>query len=146
MAEKNMLIGEFQAKLGEKNRTALPKRLREELEGEIIATRGYEGCLILVDKSKWKALIKLIEVKPLTNQDVRNTKRFLVGGAVEIDLDSQSRFVIPETLKEYAELNADLVFVGIQNWIEIWDAKNWQEKINLISKDAADIADRLSEI
>lgn len=141
-----MLIGEYRAKLGEKNRTALPKDLKSGLGEELIITRGYEGCLIIIDKEKWKKLIKLIEVRPLTNQDVRNTKRFLIGGASEIQLDSQSRFVIPLELKEYAELRQDLIFVALLDWIEIWNWETWKKKIEQISKNAADIADRLSEI
>jgi MraZ protein len=141
-----MLIGEYKAKLGDKNRTALPKKLRDELKGEIIITRGYEGCLILLDKEKWQKLIKLVEVKPLTNQDVRNTKRFLIGGANEVELDFQARFVIPEQLKEYAHLENEITFIGIIDWIEIWSEAKWNKKINNISENAADIADRLSEI
>jgi len=59
-----MLIGEYRAKLGQKNRTALPKVLKQGLGEELIITRGYEGCLIMVDKAKWNKLIKLIEVRP----------------------------------------------------------------------------------
>ncbi len=139
-----MLIGEYKTKLQEKNRTALPKKHRESLNGELIITRGYDGCLIIIDKDRWRKLIEMIEVRPLTNQDVRDTKRFLVGGAMEIDVDAQGRFVMPEILIEYADLKEDLVFVGIENWLEVWDYKKWIEKINQLAKDAADIAERLS--
>lgn len=141
-----MLIGEFRAKLGEKNRTALPRNIKEELGKELIITRGYEGCLIIVDQKKWQKLIKMIEIKPLTNLDVRNTKRFLVGGASEVKMDSQSRFVIPESLIKYAHLENEIVFVAIQDWIELWNAEDWQTKIDQISKESADIAERLSEM
>ncbi len=129
-----------------KNRIALPKNLKEQLNKELVITRGYEGCLILVDVDKWRKLIKLVEKKPLTNQDVRNTKRFLVGGANLINLDSQGRFVIPAMLVDYGKLKENVVFVGIENWIEIWNEDIWKAKIDEITKTASDIADRLSEI
>lgn len=141
-----MLIGEYKTKLQEKNRTAIPKRFRDELEGQLIITRGYEGCLIVLDKSRWEKLIRLIETRPLTNQDVRNTKRFLVGGAAEIEFDKQGRFVLPDVLVEYAHFENELVFVGIENWLEVWDLEMWQTKIEQITESAADIADRLSSI
>lgn len=149
-----MLIGEYKTKLGEKNRTAIPKKLRDELfidGGEVdnsiaIVTRGYEGCLIIIDQTRWMKLLEVIEKKPLINQDIRNTKRFLIGGAAEVEVDMQGRFVIPENLIEYAHLENELVFVGIQDWIEIWDYSNWVTRINQITESAADIADRLSEI
>lgn len=139
-----MLIGEFKTRLQEKNRTAMPKKFRDELQEELIITRGYEGCLIIVDKTRWRDLIKIIEIRPLTNQDVRNTKRFLIGGAAEIEYDSQGRFVIPDTLVEYAHLENELIFVGIEDWLELWNFESWIERINKISESAADIADRLS--
>ena len=141
-----MLIGEYRAKLGLKNRTAFPKALRQELGEELIITRGYEGCLIIVDKAKWSKLIKLVEIRPLTNLDVRNTKRFLIGGASEIQLDSQARFVIPESLIKYAHLENEIMFVGILDWIELWDNGTWEKRIDQITKESADIADRLSNI
>lgn len=141
-----MLIGEYKAKLQEKNRVALPKKFRDEFEGNLIITRGYEGCLIVIDSNRWKELIRLVEIRPLTNQDVRNTKRFLVGGAAEIDFDKQGRFVLPDTLVEYAHLENELMFVGVENWLEVWDLEEWNAKIQQISESAADIADRLSSI
>ncbi|MBN1332008.1 division/cell wall cluster transcriptional repressor MraZ [Candidatus Dojkabacteria bacterium] len=141
-----MLIGEYSSKLGEKNRTALPKEFREQFKGELMITRGYEGCLIIVDKSRWQELIKTIEIRPFTNTDARNTKRFLIGGAREIILDAQGRFVMPEQLKNYAKLITDLIFVGIQDFVEIWDEAKWNQKIAEIAKNAADIGDRLSEL
>lgn len=141
-----MLIGEHKARIGEKNRTALPKVFRKELDEKLIITRGYEGCLIIVDKTRWKRLIEIIEQRPLTNLDVRNTKRFLVGGAQEIRIDAQGRFVINDNLIDYAHLEKELIFVGIQDWVELWDLDSWNQKIAQISKSAADIADRLSNI
>ena len=141
-----MLIGEYKAKLGDKNRTALPKNFRKQLNNKLIITRGYDGCLIVVDDDKWKKLIKLVEKRPLTNQDVRNTKRFLIGGASLVDLDKQGRFIIPEALISYAGLKETLVFVGIQDWIEIWDEEIWNKKIDNIAKNASDIGDRLSQL
>ena len=141
-----MLVGEYSSKLGEKNRTALPKEFRDQFSAELMVTRGYEGCLIIVDKKRWQKLVEVIEVRPFLNTDARNTKRFLVGGAREISLDKQGRFVMPDQLKEYASLSDQLIFVGIQDFVEIWDEGKWSEKITEIAKNAADIGDRLSEL
>ncbi|MBD3280167.1 division/cell wall cluster transcriptional repressor MraZ [Candidatus Dojkabacteria bacterium] len=141
-----VLTGEYSSKLGEKNRTALPKEFRDQFSLELMVTRGYEGCLIIVDKKRWQNLVKTIEIRPFLNIDARNTKRFLVGGAREITLDKQGRFVMPEQLKEYAKLSDKLIFVGIQDFVEIWDEDKWNEKIAEIAKNAADIGDRLSDL
>lgn len=139
-----MLIGEYASPLGEKNRVALPKKLRDELNGSCILTRGYEGCLLLLDAKRWTNLIDQINQKPLLQLNVRDTKRFLLGGASDINLDQQGRFVIPEALIQYAQLGQSLVFLGVGEWVEIWSAERWQMKLDYLAANSADIADRLA--
>jgi MraZ protein len=141
-----MLIGEFASPLGDKNRVALPKKLRDELQTELIITRGYEACLLVVDYQRWQALTAEINKHPLLNLSVRDTKRFLLGGAFELTLDAQGRFVIPEGLITYAGIDKEVVFIGVGEWIEIWDMQRWQAKLKDLSQNSADIADRLSSI
>jgi MraZ protein len=139
-----MLIGEYSIQIGDKNRVALPKKLRDELKGEIIMTRGYEKCLIMVDKVRWMDLISEINKNPLLNLNVRDTKRYLIGGAVEVEYDNQGRFVIPESLKEFSEIRDKVTFIGVGEWIEIWDESKWINKLKDLSENVSDIADRLS--
>ena len=140
-----MLIGEFASPLGEKNRVALPKKLRDELQSELMITRGYEECLLIVDLQRWQDLVAEVNKRPLLNLSVRDTKRFLLGGAYNITLDSQGRFVIPEGLMEYGHIQQDVIFIGVGEWVEIWDKSRWQAKLADLSRNSADIADRLSE-
>jgi MraZ protein len=139
-----MFIGEYATQLGEKNRLAIPKKLRDEINGGVILTRGYENCLIMVDTSRWETLIKEINTRPLLSMNVRDTKRYIIGGAVEIEHDTQGRFVLPESLKEFGNINEKIIFLGVGEWIEIWDEDRWKNKLNELSKNVSDIAERLS--
>ena len=139
-----MLIGEYYSKIGDKNRTALPKNLRDDLEGSIYITRGYEKALIILDEARWQRLLQIVETRPFLNRTVRDTKRFLAGGARKLDLDAQGRFIIPENLIEYGNIKKDLVFVGIVDWIELWDLDMWKIKINDLSENSAEIAEKLA--
>ncbi len=141
-----MLIGEYSSPLGEKNRLALPKRLRDELNDQLVITRGYERCLILVDQARWQALITDINSRPLLNLTVRDTKRYLLGGAQTLELDKQGRFVLPESLLEFAHIGTEVTFVAVGEWIEIWDKEKWQAKLNYLSEHAADVADKLASL
>lgn len=139
-----MLIGEFSTVLGDKNRIAIPKRLRDRLNGKIFVTRGYEKCLILIDESRWESLIQEVNKKPLLHMSVRDTKRYLLGGAVEVEYDSQGRFVMPESLKKFATIDSKVTFLGLNEWIEIWAEEKWLEKLQNLSTHAGEIAERLS--
>lgn len=140
-----MLIGEFEGKLTDKNRLAIPSKIRNELKDDLILSRGYEGCLILLDQKRWKSLIDLVSRKPLLQLNTRDTKRYLIGGAYELELDSQRRFVLPQSLKNFAEITEDLIFLAIMDWVEIWSKERWERKLLELTKSASDIADKLME-
>lgn len=138
-----MLIGEYSVQIGEKNRIAIPKRLRDNLEGKLFLTRGYENCLILVDENRWNKLISEINKNPLLSLNVRDTKRFILGGAVELEPDSQGRIVISDALKEFSSIEQKVIFLGVGEWAEVWSEQRWKDKLNILSKNVSDLAERL---
>ena len=141
-----MLIGEYKSKVGEKKRVSLPKKFREELGSNLILTRGYEQALIVVNEKLWKKVATEVIDGSFINKDIRDTSRFLVGGAKEISTDMQGRFVIPESLFEYAQLKEDVVFIGLINWIEIWDKERWQERLEYLKEHGDEIAQEISKM
>ena len=90
-----MIIGEYQQKLGDKNRIAFPKKFREELGNRLIMTKGYEGCLVIMSPAQWEEMVSDAVSGPFVSGLVRDTSRFLLASATEIELDSQGRFVVP---------------------------------------------------
>ena len=141
-----MLIGEHVYKVGDKNRVALPKDFREEIGSIIVVTRGYEGCLVVVSPSQWEGLIAEAASGPFVSGPVRDTSRFLLGGAAEIELDEQGRFVLPKSLVDYAGIGNEVCFLGLGRWIEIWDKSSWEERKGFLSKEAGGIAEKLSSL
>lgn len=141
-----MYLGEYISPVGEKNRVALPKRLREAMRGEkLFLTRGYEGSLMLLEHADWQRLQALLDKSPMLNMSLRDTKRFLLGGAVDLVLDNQGRFVVPESLIQYAQIGDSITFIGVGDWIEIWSSNSWQEKLQGLKQNAAEIADKLEQ-
>lgn len=141
-----MLLGEYRTKLGEKNRTAVPKKFRDEIGSRCIVTQGYERCLVLVSLKQWEDLLQGFDTLPFTNNTLRDTARFLIGGAVEIEMDSQGRFVLPQNLREYARMSEEIVFLGLNRWAEIWGREAWSERKEYLFENSALIAQKLHEI
>ena len=141
-----MLIGEYTGKIGDKKRVSLPSKFREELGEEIILTRGYEDALIVVNKKLWKTIASDVMNGSFIDKNIRDTSRFLVGGAKEIELDTQGRFVIPQTLFEHADLDEEVVFIGLVNWIEIWNKEKWQERLDYLKENSDKIAKEISKM
>ncbi|MEP7103554.1 MAG: division/cell wall cluster transcriptional repressor MraZ [Candidatus Dojkabacteria bacterium] len=138
-----MLIGEYSVQIGEKNRIAIPKKLREKLDGRLFLTRGYENCLILVDETRWTKLIEEINKKPLLSLSVRDTKRFILGGSIELEPDSQGRIVLPDSLKEFSAIDQKIIFLGVGEWAEVWAEERWKEKLNILKDNVSDLAETL---
>lgn len=88
----SMIIGEYRSKIAEKKRVSLPKKFRDELGDEIILTRGYEDSLIIVNKDMWSRVAQEVIDGSFINKNIRDTSRFLVGGATEITIDKQGGF------------------------------------------------------
>lgn len=141
-----MLIGEYSTKLGEKNRVAVPKKFRNEMGNNLIIAKGYEGCLIVVTNEQWKEVTEGMLNAPYTREAARDTARFIVGSASEVDTDKQGRFVLPSNLKEYAELGKEVVFVGLMNRVEVWDAKQWKARSDYLAKNSSLIAEKLESL
>ncbi|KKQ43306.1 MAG: Protein mraZ [Microgenomates group bacterium GW2011_GWC1_37_8] len=123
-----MLIGQYTSKLTDGSRISVPKKFREELGEEMILAKWYEGCLVLVSRQNWQDLIKRLtgEGRIITSP-VRDIDRFIFGSAFEVDLDAQGRFVLPESLIEYATVGSEAVFIGLGDRVEIWSREKWLE-------------------
>jgi MraZ protein len=141
-----MLIGEYTGKVGNKKRVSLPTKFREELGENIILTRGYEDALIIVNKKLWQNIASEVINGSFIDKNIRDTSRFLVGGAKEVELDAQGRFVIPTPLFEHAGLKDEVVFIGLANWIEIWDKEKWEERVEYLKENSDKIAKEISKM
>ena len=138
-----MLLGEITYKVGQKHRLALPKKFRTILGDALILTRGYEGCLLLASVSLWEPLLKTVIERPFIDAGARATTRFLLGGASEVQTDGQGRFIVPASLYEYAGFVDEVVFVGLERWVEIWQKERWLAQLALISQNSTLLGQRL---
>ncbi len=141
-----MIIGEYKSKVGEKKRVSLPKKFRDELGEEIILTRGYEDTLILVNKGMWERIAKEVIDGSFINKNIRDTSRFLIGGATQLSIDMQGRFIIPDSLFEHAGLSNEIVFIGLINWIEVWDKDKWDKRVEYLKTHGDEIAQEINKI
>lgn len=139
-----MLIGQFEGRVGEKYQVSFPKRFREILGDKLIITKGFENYLIIVSENNWKTLLEGTEGKPFTHRSSRELQRFLLGNATEVTLDAKGRFVIPEFLRKFADITDDILYAGIERFVEMWDKKHWEEQQQKLSENISFIAEKLT--
>lgn len=143
-----MFQGQHIVKVGSSFRVAFPISFREKLGEKIIITYGFEGSLIATSESNWDSLYKKeIEGKSFLLPEVRDIRRFFLGGISSLDFDKQGRFIIPEYLREYADITlaTEVSFVWQKEYIEIWSMEIWKERQKNVLKNISIIAENLSK-
>lgn len=142
----NLLIGEYEHTLDEKKRISLPKHFREGLGKRVVVTRGLDNCLFVYSRDSWGKIAEKLQSLSFVNADTRGFNRFMLSGAAEVDVDNVGRILIPEHQKAFAGLKKRVVFTGVSDRVEIWDADRWFRYKKLIDKNAERMAKKLGEI
>ena len=80
------------------------------------------------------------------NKDDRLFKRYFFGSASEGSFDKQGIGLVPPSLRKAAHLEKDVVLVGVQDRVEIWDKALWEERSQVSEEDLDAIAERMESI
>ena len=121
-----MFLGTFEVVLNEKNRVALPAKLRRELTArELVLSIGFEKCILGFEEKKWAEVTAADLSRPLSDAEGRNLRRKLCMDAQMIELDAQGRFVVPELMINYAGVGKEAVLIGAGDHFEIWAKTRW---------------------
>ena len=117
--------------LDTKGRMAMPARYRERLMetcgGRLVVTVDRDRCLLVYPLHEWEIIESQLVNLPSLNKQARLLQRLLIGYATEMELDSQGRILMPNMLREYAQLDKKIVLIGQGKKFEIWDEQSWNE-------------------
>lgn len=141
-----MLIGEYTHTLDDKNRLSLPAKFRSEMGKKIVLTRGLDRCVAIFTKKEWEKIADKLSESSMLQADSRSFNRFMFGGAVEAEVDSIGRVLIPDFLKEWGSLGARVAVIGVQSRVEIWNEKAWEANKETIEKQADSLAEKLGQV
>ncbi len=141
-----MLIGEYKHTLDSKKRLSLPAKFRKQLGKKIVLTRGLDNCIFIFTLADWKEMAGKLGGLSMGQAGSRGFNRFMLSGAVEVDVDQAGRVLIPDFLKDFASLKNKVVFAGVHNRVEIWNEKDWNEYKKRIEKEADVLAEKLGDI
>jgi MraZ protein len=139
-----MFRGINSATLDGKGRMALPTRFREVAatlagaEGGLVVTIDTkERCLLLYPLPLWNEVQEKLENLPNMNPRSRTLQRLLIGHATDLEPDNTGRLLLPQKLRDYAQLDKKLVLVGQGRKIEIWSEELWEARMQEWLSDAS---------
>lgn len=141
-----MFLGEYQHSLDPKGRITIPVKFRDELGMKFVATKGLDNCIFLYQMEEWKRIEEKLHALPFTRSDVRSFVRFFFSGAAELDIDKQGRILLPNNLREYADIDKDLIVIGVGSRVEIWANHKWIDYTETAASSYESLAESLVDL
>lgn len=143
------LTGTWPRTLDDKGRLAVPKRVREDLGGmdlkSLFLAPWTEKSLAVFTPKNFETLAQRFSEKSAGKSDVRNYMRLFYAKAEQLDVDSQGRIRIPDRLKAFAELEREVVLLGVNDHLEVWDAARWDAYVGQLNPQFDEIAEHAYE-
>ncbi|NIS63127.1 MAG: division/cell wall cluster transcriptional repressor MraZ [Proteobacteria bacterium] len=144
-----MFRGRHEHTIDPKGRVSIPAKFREVLgkkyDDRLVIT-NFDGCLVAYPYEEWILLEEKASSLSMVKKETRAFMRFFYSSAIECTLDKQGRILIPQTLREYADLDKEVILVGQLRKIEIWSKRRWSEEIIKAHENFDEISDVLSEL
>jgi MraZ protein len=120
-----MFLGEFEYRIDEKGRMPIPPRFRPYFKDGVIVAPSPDKCLTVYTIPDWKKMAEGLQASSLPPSKKRKAERALFATAFLTTIDGQGRISLPSPLREYAALGEDIVVVGTNDRIELWDKAAW---------------------
>ena len=123
-----MLFGRYEYTVDAKGRTNIPPKMRNELGETFYITKWLDGCIIGYGEKEWNRIAEILKEKSVVK--TRDIQRMLYANAMDVTPDKQGRILLPQYLKNHANITKDIIIIGAGNHIEIWDKASYEEKEN----------------
>ena len=124
-----MFQGASALNLDAKGRMSVPARHRDALqiqgEGRITFTKHPDGCLLLFPRPEWEAFRSRVAQLPM---DAHWWRRIFLGNAQDLDIDGSGRLLISPELRAAANIEREIILLGMGSHLEVWDAQTYAAK------------------
>jgi MraZ protein len=138
-----MLKGEYQYALDEKGRVVIPPKFRHVLGEQVVATRSVDECISIYSPTEWARLEEALQKLPTRQRDIL---RYVLAGAVDLEVDRQGRVTLPPHLRQHAKIDRDVVVVGLVKRLEIWHRPTWTAYLEKTQTSARQLAEQIEEL
>jgi len=123
MAELTYFYGSSRSRLSPKGQVAFPKRYRDilgEAADGLVILPGQGKCLYIYTHAQFATIRERVRAAAVRDNDPEFFRSFMEEVS-PLELDTQGRFVINNTLRERAEITGlEILFIGMDDRIEIW--------------------------
>jgi len=126
-----LLTGEYDLSLDEKNRLAVPAKIREQISpeehgGGFYLVLGPSRILCLYpDKYYQHSALAVVPGKAAPDE-LLTLDRVIYSQANKVELDRQGRVLLTDKMLQRADLKSQVTLIGARDHLEVWDKKRWE--------------------
>lgn len=148
--------GSFTCTIDDKGRLSIPARIRpgdaetSKKKGipageQMVLTEGLDGCLMLYTEEGWNTYKRLISRKASIKRNIRYFNRRLYQFTSLVRIDRSGRITIPDKLQKLADLGKEVLVIGVDQTIEIWNPDRYEKYLNEYGKSYEEVAEEVAE-
>ena len=138
-----MFFGEFEYKIDEKGRVPVPPKFRGALREGVVLAPGLEKCITAYSLSEWKKVAATLTMGAVSSAKLRRLNRAVFATAFSLEVDRQGRIALPAPLRQYALIEDDVVIIGANNYLELWNKELWEAEKAISQEQAGPIIESI---
>ena len=119
-----MLVGDYTHNVDAKGRVFVPAKFRLVPGQRFYMCRGVGGCIRAYSEEEFAKVVELLD--SATVRDIK-AKRRVLASTVDVDMDSQGRVLLPETLRQKVGITDKVRIIGMSTWMEFWQPELYDE-------------------
>ncbi|MHB1576782.1 MAG: division/cell wall cluster transcriptional repressor MraZ [Candidatus Dormibacteria bacterium] len=119
--------GSYLHALDDKGRVAVPAKFRDALLGGVV-TKGPGYALVMYPPAHWERLAGERAYSDVADADYRDYLFHFFSSSQQINWDAQGRLLLAAQLRDHAELSRNVVFVGMNQAVEIYSEERFTER------------------
>jgi len=136
--------GHFDHSLDAKNRLNVPAKFRAAFSDGLVLVRWLDPCIAVWTPEAFTSFTNRVvgELNPISPR-ARKVIGFFAGGAFDAELDSAGRVTLNQSLLDHSGIDKEVVVVGHQDHVEIWDRARWAGAQQDVTREIEQIAESL---
>ena len=127
--------------LDAKSRVAVPTKHRDALRSQsatdenskspcgLVLTAHPHRCLLLYPQQSWQPIQSKLMALSSFDKHSSGLQRLLVGYAEDVELDGAGRLLVSSELRQFANLDKQIMLVGQGSHFELWNVDAWYEQL-----------------
>ena len=122
-----MFLGSYSAKIDDKSRLRLPARFRRDVpdseDNNFYVTSDSGKCAQIYPASVWERIAYKLQEPPRMVEAKRKYELVTSYYGLMTQMDPQGRILIPQSLREAAQISGDVIVIGKMDHLEVWNGE-----------------------